>query len=289
MEQKNISESIFNILNELFSKLFLSVDNNIYSMLDDITFINQDIINGNNFQKILGNSSNNGILLICNSLVFGCILFFSINYLISHLTLGKSQNPMQFIFKGIIFIALMNSSIWLCSEILNLVSIVTDCILNLGKSLFNSEINFSNFVNLINKEVYTSSNQVNIFSFEGIVKSFTSFGFVNLVFTYSLRYILIQVFVLISPFAILSLTLDKTEWFFKVWIKMFMSLLLEQILVAIILILAFSIEISKNVAFTQLLYIGIIYALMRANTYMRQMFGGLYTSVSNVANNISMQ
>lgn len=289
MEEKSISESIFNILNELFSKLFSSVDNSIYSILDDITFINPDIINGNNFQKILGDSNHNGILLICNSLVFGCILFFSINYLISHLTLGKSQKPMQFIFKGIIFIALMNSSTWLCSEILNIVSIVTELLLSLGKSLFHSEISFSNFVNLINKEVYTSNNEFNIFSFEGIVKFFTSFGFVNLVFTYSLRYILIQVFVLLSPFAILSLTLDKTEWFFKVWIKMFMSLLLEQILIAIILILAFSIEISKNSDFTQLLYIGIIYAFMRANTYMRQMFGGLYTSISSTTSNISVQ
>ncbi len=280
MEENKVSESIYNIINELFSKLFSSVDNSIYGILDEITFINKDIIEGSNFQKILGNSGTNGILLICNALVLGFIVFFSINYLISHLTFGKSQNPSQFFFKLVIFVALMNSSIWFCSEIINLVSIISELIIEIGENLFNSNICFSNFINLINKEVYTSNNGFNAFSFEGIVKSFTSVGFINLIFTYSLRYILIQVFVLISPFAILSLTLDKTEWFFKVWLRIFMSLLLEQILIAIILVLAFSIDIVRNSDFIQLLYIGIIYALIRTNTYMRQLFGGISTNIS---------
>lgn len=275
------NSSIYNIINDLFSKLFSSIDNSIYGILDKITFVTPEIIEAKNFQNIIGTASSNGILLVCNALIFGFIIFFSINYLISHLTLGKSQNPSQFIFKTIIFVALMNSSIWLCSEIINLVSIITEIIIDIGEKLFNTKISFSNFINLINKEVYISNKEFNMFSFEGVVKSFTSVGFMNLIFTYSLRYILIQVFVIIAPFAILSLTLDKTEWFFRVWFKIFMSLLLEQILIAVILLLAFSIEGERNSDFIQLLYIGVIYALTRTNTYMRQLFGGISTSVSS--------
>ena len=42
---------------------------------------------------------------------------------------------------------------------------------------------------------------------------------------------MVQVFVIISPFAFLCLINNKTEWFFKVWIKTFLSLILEQILI----------------------------------------------------------
>ena len=40
----NISQIIFNTINNLFSSLFSSIDNNIYSILDDIIFIDKDIL-----------------------------------------------------------------------------------------------------------------------------------------------------------------------------------------------------------------------------------------------------
>ena len=280
MDDSKIGESIFNIINSLFSKLFSSVDNSIYGLLDKITFIDNSILEGENFSKIIGNSFSSGILLICNSLVFGVILFYAINYLFSNFTLSKIQEPYKFIFKMIIFVIIMNCSIWFCQEIINLVSIVTDLILDLGKSLFHSKISFSNFVTLINKEIYISGSEFNILSFEGIVKSFTTVGFMNLIFTYALRYILIQVLVVMSPFAILSLVLDKTEFFFRAWIKIFMSILLEQILISIILVLAFSIDITGNPNLKQLMYIGIIFAITKVNNYMMHFFGGLSTTVS---------
>ena len=125
------------------------------------------------------------------------------------------------------------------------------------------------------------SGELNVFSFNGIVKSFTSFGLINLVFSYSLRYIMIQIFVLISPFAFLSLVSNSSEWFFKVWLKNFLSLLLVQVFVSIILLLSFSIPLTDTSSITQLLYIGIIYALSRANSYIKEIFGGISTSVNS--------
>ena len=189
-ENINLTEIILNSINELFSKLFSSVDNSIYSVLDDITFVNPDILSNSAFQKILGSSSSEGILLICNSLILGFIIYYSINYLISHLTYSKIDSPKQFIFKCIIFIAIMNSSFWICEEIISIISIITNGISEIGLDLFNSKINFSNFINNINQNIYLSQDSFSIFSFDGIIKSFTSFGLINLVFTYSLRYII---------------------------------------------------------------------------------------------------
>ncbi len=289
MEQEtiNLTQTIFNSLNELFSQLFSSIDNSIYSVLDQIIFIKPDIISNSAFEQILGTSSSSGLLLICNSLILGFILYYAINYLISHLTYSKIDSPKQFIFKAIIFIAIMNSSLWICEQIINIISLITLAIHNIGDSLFHSTIDFSHFIDNINKSLYISGNNFNIFSFDGIIKSFTSFGLINLIFTYSLRYIMIQIFVLLSPFAFLSLITNASEWFFKVWFKSFISLLLVQILISIILLLSFTINISQNTTISKLLYIGIIYALVRASNYMKELFGGISTTINSGFSNFT--
>lgn len=275
------TNSILEIINNIFGNIFSSVDNSIYELLDKITFINSSIIENNSFSKLFGTKSTEGILLICNALILGIIIFYATNYLFSHLTYSKIQTPSQFIFKCVIFIGIMNESLWICSQIINIISLVSSSIQYIGMQILREEISFMNFIEKINDTIYTSSFILSITSFEGIIKSVTSIGFITLIFSYSLRYIMIQVFVLLSPFAFLCLINDRTEWIFKSWIKAFISLLLEQVLIAIILLLAFSIEFTSNDTLSQIIYIGIIYALMKANTYMYMLFGGITTSITN--------
>lgn len=284
-DEINLTDIILKTINELFSKTFSSIDNSIYSTLDEIAFIKPDILSNNSFKQILGNSSYDGILLICNSLVLGFIIYYAINYLISHLIYSKIDSPKQFVFKCIIFIAIMNSSFWICEEIINIISLITNSLSDISNNLFNLPISFSSFIDNINKNIYISGTDFNIFSFDGIIKSFTSFGLINILFTYSLRYIMVQVFILLSPFAFLSLITNSSEFFFKAWIKSFVSLLLVQLLISIILLLSFSININQNIS--KLLYIGIIFALTRANNYIKDIFGGISTNVSTSISNIN--
>ena len=81
--QINITETIIKTINSLFENLFSSIDNNIYNILDDITFINSNILNNNIFKNIFGTSSKNGILLIANSLIIGIILYYLFRLLYS--------------------------------------------------------------------------------------------------------------------------------------------------------------------------------------------------------------
>ena len=268
--------------------MFSSIDNSIYTLLDNIIFINPSIISNNKFRNLIGTSSSEGLLLICNSLILGFIIYYAINYLISHLTYSKIDSPKQFIFKAIIFIAFMNSSHWFCEQIINIVSIITNCILSIGETLFHTKISFSSFIDNINQNIYITSSEFNMFSFTGIIKSFTTFGFINLIFTYSLRYIMIQIFVLISPFAILSLITNSTEWFFKVWLKSFISLLLIQILISLILLLSCTININQNDNLSNLFFIGIIYALLKSNSYIKELFGGITTTINTTLSNFSL-
>ena len=91
---------------------------------------------------------------------------------------------------------------------------------------------------------------------------------------------MVQVFVLLSPFAILSASLSSTSWFFKSWFKNLFSLLFIQIIVAIILVLLFSLDISSSDLLVKIIYIGGIYALIKANTFVREFIGGVSTVVS---------
>lgn len=284
-EKLNLSDAIFKSLNDIFSRLFSSIDNSIYSLLDNLCFINTDILNNSAISKLLGNNASEGFLLICNALIIGFVLYYAINFLFSHLTYTKISSPSQFFFKCIIFIALMNASLWICTEIINLISIITNLIRDIGKNYFNQAISFSNLINTINTKIYINTEEFSIISFDGIIKSFCTIGLINLLFYYSLRYIMIQIFILVSPFAFLSLISDNSSWFFKAWFRSFISLLLVQVLISIILCLALSLSID-NSNFSKLLFIGIIYALTRANNYMKEIFGGISTDISTGISNI---
>ena len=79
METTNtVTQTIIDTINTIFENLFSSIDNNLYSVLDNITFIGSDILNDKNFENIFGTSTSNGILLIANSLLLAYILYYSI-------------------------------------------------------------------------------------------------------------------------------------------------------------------------------------------------------------------
>ena len=82
----NITTIIMESINTILGNLFSSIDTNVYDVLDDITFISSDIIHDSFFEKILGTSASNGILLISNALLFGFLIFYAIKYLFSHFT-----------------------------------------------------------------------------------------------------------------------------------------------------------------------------------------------------------
>ena len=86
------TQTIISTINSIFEQLFSSLDNNLYSTLDNITFINSDILKTNYFENILGTSTSNGILLIANSLLLGIILYFSINKSIKIFTSIKNNS-----------------------------------------------------------------------------------------------------------------------------------------------------------------------------------------------------
>lgn len=276
----NITQTIIDTINTIFETLFASIDNNLYSVLDQITFISSDILNDQNFEKLFGTSTSNGILLIANSLLLGFILYYGFKYLMSHITYHRVDSPFSFIIKVVLFGICMNFSFFIIEIILDLNSYISLAIRELGKDLFGKEICFSELISTINTNIAVDTSSLNIFSVDGLIKSTLSISLLSLVFSYSLRYIMVKVFVLLAPFAFISLSLDATSWFFKSWLKNLFSLLFIQIIVSLVLLILFSLDYSATNLFNKFVYVGGIYALIRANTFVRQFIGGVSTNVS---------
>lgn len=278
--QTNITQTIISTINTLLSSLFSSIDNNLYSILDDIVFIDTDILHDNFISSIFGTSNTIGLLLLSNSLLIGFALFYIIRYAFSHYTSSQIEQPFQFLFKLFIFAALSNSSYFLMEQLININSLISLSIREIGESIFNCNISFSELILKLNN-IVSSQENLNIFSMDGLLKSFISINLLNLLFTYSLRYVILKVFVLITPFAIITLINSSTSWFFKSWFKSILSLLLLQSLVSLILLIIFSTNFSATEIMPKIICIGSLYALTKANSYIRDLIGGISTDVSS--------
>ena len=290
MEQNNltITQTIIDTINYIFETLLSSIDNSLYSLLDSLTFINSDILNDKNFESILGTSASNGVILIANSFLLGFILFFAIKFLLAHFTFSNVERPHSFIIKLILCGLFMNFSYFILEQFIDLMYFTSSSICELGENLFNKSISFSELINVLNQTVSIDQNSLNIFSLDGLIKGTLSISLLSLVFSYSLRYILVKIFILITPFAILSASLNNTSWFFKSWFKNLFSLMFIQILVSLVLVVLFSMDYSSSDLFIKFVYIGGIYALIKANSIVRDFIGGISTTISQNVHNFKV-
>lgn len=284
----NIVQVITETINNLFYNLFSSVDNSLYSVLDDLLFINLDIFNDKYMEKFLGTNSTSGLILICNSLIIGISLYYVCSLLLSHLTFSQVQRPSQFIFKLFFCAIAINFSYFLIQQIILIFSNISLAIREVGEGIFNKSICLSTFIQELNSTIYINTpSSFTMFSIDGLIKGFISLSFFNLAMSYSLRFIMLKVFILLTPFAFLCLITPNTSWIFKSWLKIIMSLLLLQILVSIILLISFSINTNSSDISSKLIYIGAVYALIKANSFIRDFMGGLSTDINLGISNIS--
>ena len=203
----------------------------------------------------------------------------------SHFTYNKVESPTQFFFKIIIFGLFINFSYFFINEIISFTSNLTLAIRGIGEDLFNKNICFSELILEINNSILINDSTVNIFSLDGIIKASLSTSLLSLVFSYSFRYVMVKIFILLTPFAFLSLILQTTSWFFKSWARNLFSLLFIQIIVSLVLLILFSMDYSSGNLITKFIYIGAIYVLIRANSFVREFLGGISTTISQNVNN----
>lgn len=279
-----VSSHIISAINKILANVLSSIYTSIISVFDSLAFVDTSITE--DLKMLIGTNFSSGILLICNSLIYGFVIYYAISLLLSHLTFAQVENPLQFIFKLLLCSLAINGSMFLCNFIIFLVSSISELIKLLASTSLGVEISFVSLINNLNPQNFFLDGLFNLFSFDGLLKSLISISFITLIISYAIRFVMIKVFVLLSPFAILSLSNAKTSWFFKSWLKNFLSMLFLQILIALILVIYFSISLNENLIIRELIQFGIIFTLVKANSFMRDFMGGLSSDVNFT--NVSM-
>ena len=278
MEATNLSTTIANTINELIQNLFSSIDNNICSYIDEIIFLTPSSISNNNFEDLFTTSSNS-ILVIANALILAYLLYYCVKLFLSYYSGTQVQRPYQFIFKLILCAIIMNSSYFICEQLINITDLITQALQEIGSNFTSKTISFKTLVTELNSVISISGTSLDIFSLTGIIKSFCSIGLISLMFSYAIRLIMVKVFIILAPFAILSCSINSFSWFFRSWFRSFFSLLFMQFFITIILIVTLSLDFSSNLI-SKFLYVGSIYALTKSNTYIRNLIGGISTEIN---------
>lgn len=278
MEATNLSITIANTINELIQNLFSSIDNNIYSYIDEIIFLTPSSISNNNFEDLFTTSSNS-ILVIANALILAYLLYYCVKLFLAYYSGTQVQRPYQFIFKLILCAIIMNSSYFICEQLINITDLITQALQEIGSNFTSKTISFKTLVTELNSVISISGTSLDIFSLTGIIKSFCSIGLISLMFSYAIRLIMVKVFIILAPFAILSCSINSFSWFFRSWFRSFFSLLFMQFFITIILIVTLSLDFSSNLI-SKFLYVGSIYALTKSNTYIRNLIGGISTEIN---------
>lgn len=264
----NVTSVVLETMNSLCNSLFSSINKSIFPELDKLIFINTDLIENTQMERLLGTNFNTGLLVLAESLLSAFTLLYAVKRFTSFYSGCEIESPYKFFVRAIVVGIFVFSSFSICSGILEATSEITDFICSLGKNVFRQEISFSN---LITKLSASSDSKFNIFSFNGIISCMLSISSFSLIISFSIRYIISKILILLSPFALLCLMNKCTFGIFRCWLKSFLSLLLVQIIMSLILLLAFAImkENSSNV-FNQLLLIGSTFALTRASQFVKE-------------------
>ncbi len=268
----NIGKVILDTINNLCSSLFTSIDKNIMPELDKLLFLDTDIIKNTSLERIVGDNLNTGLLVLANSLLTAFVIYYAIRRFTSFYMGTDVESPYQFITKTIVIAILVTSSLTLCSGIVSFTHEISNFTCELGHNITGQKISFEAMVKTLSS---SKQSNFNIFSFEGILTSMISISSFSLMITFSFRYILTKVLVMLSPFAFLCLINKSTYGLFRSWLKSFFSLLLIQIIISIIMILVFVI-IKENDAsiFGKLLLLGCTYALLKSNQFVRDFING---------------
>lgn len=270
----DIVSIIINVINQLCTNLFSSIESNIFPLIDELVFINKNIFNtGDKMSRILSTSPNHGVLLLANCLFTGFVLYYALRLIVARLTFSEFESPSKFFMRSFLAGIATNYSLSICTMFINTTDYISKFFCNLGKDVFGYEISFNSLISILNNSPIST---FDLFSIDGILSGMLSISSLTLLISFAYRYILIEVLLIISPFAFLSLSTQSTETFFKSWFKNLFSLLFLQIVISIILLIPYAlIRENSSSIFNQVLLIGSIMALLKSNQFVKEIIGGI--------------
>lgn len=276
-----MKENILSNLNTISEKLFKSVEGEVYDVLDKIVVIGPNILKDDPLKKIFFENKANGIIIIANTLILFYIIYYLFTQIVSLYNGNKVENVYYFILKVIIVGIIVNSSYFLCEQILNLFDGLSDAINIFTKDILGKEATFSNLKeSILSIKDFMKSD---ILSLDGIIKGVVSFGVLGILISFSIRYVTIIFLIIISPIAFVTLCSNFTSGIFKNWLKTFFTLFSVQIITKLIIIIPLAYKDKNNIIF-KIILVGSIYILYRITNFTKDFL--VKISGDNQVNNV---
>ena len=265
---------VLEVINSICSNLLSSIDETIFPLLDKLVFIDSNIFStGHKFNKLLNNSPSNGVLILANCLFTAFILYYAGRLIIANLTATQIESPSKFFMRAFLSGIAMNYSLSICKFLITTTSLISTFFCALGKNIFSKEISFETLLSLLDNSNFGN---VDILSLNGILSAVLSFSSFALILSFAFRYILVEVLIILSPFAILCTMNTCTTGFFKSWFKSLLSLLILQVIISIMLLIPYTLLKENNdVLFNKVLLVGSIMALLKSNQFVKEFIGGI--------------
>lgn len=261
-----MQSDILNNLNLIAENLFKSVEGQVYELLDRIIIIRVEILNQEPLNNIF---NNNNIIIVANSLIIFQTLYYMFQLLLSLYNGNKTENVYIFIIKIICVTVLANNSYYICEQIISLIEYLTDAISEITNQVSGRDVNFINL-----KETIISIDDFmkdDLLTVNGLIKGIISFGAVSVLINFSIRYVKIIFLIIISPLALICFSSHITNELGNTWIKMFVSSLLLQIVVKIILFIPLSYKDINSLMY-KIILVGSIQLIYNINNINSQLF-----------------
>ena len=263
------TQNLVNSLNTVSQKLFKSIEQEVFVQIDKIVNISPDLFDKEPLKNFFIQDKINAIILIANSLILFYVIYFIISKMISVYNGNKSDSVYVFVIKLVVVSVLVNSSYWICKEIINLNSLFTDCIEQFMKDITGKVVNFESL-----KENILELNDIlknDMLSLDGVIKGVISFGSISILINFAIRYVNIIFLVIISPFAFVSLSSDLTLGIFKTWIKTLVVSLMTQVILKFIILIPMLYKDVNNMMYKVIL-VGSIYIIYKINNFTKELF-----------------
>lgn len=274
LNTSEIVSIVLEVINSIGSNLLTSIDETIFPLLDKLVFIDTNIFStGEKFNKLLSSSPSNGVLVLANCLFTAFILYYAGRLIIANLTATQIESPSKFCIRAFLSGITMNYSLSICKFLISSTSLISTFFCALGKNVFAKDISFQTLLAILDNGTVET---LNIVSLNGILSAILSISSFGLILNFAFRYILIEVLIILSPFAILCTMNTSTVGFFKSWFKSLLSLLILQIIISIMLLIPFTLlKESNDVLFNKVLLVGSIMALLKSNHFVKEFIGGI--------------
>jgi hypothetical protein len=271
------AQDLISNLNLIAEKLFKSVEGQVYELLDKILIITPEILKEEPLKNIFFENKINGITIIANALILFYLIYYSFTQLLSLYNGNKAENIYSFVIKLIIVSVLVNNSYFICEQILNIFSTFTGTITLFTNELSGKDISFVTLKeNILSIKNFMKND---LLSLDGIIKGIISFGAVSILINFSIRYVTIIFLLIISPISFVTMSSDLTSGIFKTWGKIFVTSLITQVIVKIIIFIPIMYKDVDSLMY-KIILVGSIYMLYNINNFTREILTKITTETS---------